>query len=98
MTDLEPRQAQRFLQDHPDALFVDCRTDLEYFFVGHPVGALHVAWHEGPDWEVNPRFVDQVRELAGNDVGRPVVLICRSGNRSEEAGRALEAQGLAEIQ
>ena len=71
---------------------------MEYLFVGHPLGALHVAWNEGPDWEVNPHFVGQVRKLAGtNHTTRPIVLICRSGNRSQEAGEALESAGFTAV-
>jgi rhodanese-related sulfurtransferase len=98
MEHLEPRQAHEFLRSHPDALFIDCRSEMEYLFVGHPVGALHVAWNDGPDWEVNPHFVGQVKKLAGtNHNTRPIVLICRSGNRSQEAGEALERHGFARV-
>jgi rhodanese-related sulfurtransferase len=95
---LEPKQAQQFLRDHPDALFIDCRSEMEYLFVGHPVGALHVSWNDGPDWEVNPHFVGQVKKLAGTDHSkRPILLICRSGNRSQEAGEELERHGFTRV-
>ena len=98
MDHLEPRQAYEFLQQHADALFIDCRSEMEYLFVGHPVGALHVAWNDGPDWEVNPHFVGQVKKLAGaNHATRAIVLVCRSGNRSQEAGETLERNGLKNI-
>ena len=42
MKHLEPREAHQFLKDHPDAVFIDCRSEMEYFFVGHPVGAILV--------------------------------------------------------
>jgi rhodanese-related sulfurtransferase len=98
MEHLEPRQAYDFLQRNPEALFIDCRSEMEYLFVGHPVGALHVSWNDGPDWEINPHFVGTVKKLAGtNHNTRPIVLICRSGNRSQEAGGALEQHGFARI-
>jgi rhodanese-related sulfurtransferase len=98
MEHLEPRQAQEFLQKNPDALFIDCRSEMEYLFVGHPLGALHVAWNDGPDWEVNPHFVGQVKKLAGtNHTTRPIVLICRSGNRSQEAGDELMRHGFTRV-
>jgi len=98
MGHLEPRQAYEFLQENADALFIDCRSEMEYLFVGPPAGALHVAWNDGPDWEVNPHFVGQVKKLAGtNHATRPIVLICRSGNRSREAGEALERHGFARV-
>ncbi len=95
MKHLTPREAQQYLLDHPDAVFVDCRSEMEYLFVGHPVGAHHVAWNDGPDWEVNPHFVGQVKKIAS--MHRPVVLICRSGNRSVDAGDALERAGFTEV-
>lgn len=70
MGELEPKQAYEFLQNHPDALLIDCRSEMEYLFVGHPLGALHVSWNDGPDWEVNPHFVGQVKKLAGTDHAR----------------------------
>jgi rhodanese-related sulfurtransferase len=47
---------------------------------------------------VNPHFVGQVKKLAGtNHTTRPVVLICRSGNRSKEAGEELERAGFTRV-
>jgi rhodanese-related sulfurtransferase len=96
MDHLPPKQALQFLQMHADALFIDCRSEMEYLFVGHPVGALHVPWNEGQDWSVNRDFVAQVKQLAGAEL-RPIVLICRSGNRSQEAGEALERAGFTRV-
>lgn len=98
MKHLAPREAFEFLHDTPQALLVDCRSEMEYLFVGHPAGALHVSWNDGPDWEVNPHFVGQVKKVAGtNHAHRPIVLICRSGNRSIEAGEALERSGFTDV-
>ncbi len=98
MKHLTPREAFDFLHNTPQALLVDCRSEMEYLFVGHPSGALHVAWNDGPDWEVNPHFVGQVKKVAGtNHAHRPIVLICRSGNRSIEAGEALEQAGFSNV-
>jgi rhodanese-related sulfurtransferase len=94
---LTPKEAYAFLQEHPEALFIDCRSEIEYWFVGHPVGAVHVAWVEAPNWARNPHFEDQVRKLAGDGLHRPVVVICRSGNRSVTAGEALLAAGFTHV-
>jgi len=96
MGHLPPRQALQFLEAHPDALFLDCRSEMEYLFVGHPVGALHVAWNDGADWSVNRSFIEQVQKLAAAK-SRPIVLICRSGNRSQEAGEELERAGFTRV-
>ena len=95
MKHLKPKEALDFLNANPQAVFVDCRSEMEYFFVGHPVGAQHVAWNDGPDWDINPHFVGQVKKVAS--MNRPVVLICRSGHRSLDAGLALEKAGFAEV-
>ena len=98
MKHLVPREAFEFLHNNPQALLVDCRSEMEFLFVGHPAGALHVAWNDGPDWDVNPHFVGQVKKVAGtNHAHRPIVLICRSGNRSIEAGDALERAGFTDV-
>jgi rhodanese-related sulfurtransferase len=97
MDHLTPKETFEFLSKHPEALFIDCRSDAEFFFVGHALGSMHVGWYDGPDWELNTRFVDDVKNLADQRTDRPVVLICRSGKRSIEAGEALEANGFAKI-
>ena len=96
MKHLTPVAAQAFLLQQPDALLVDCRTEMEFFYVGHPVGAVHIAWHEPPNWEANPNFAAEVQEEA-KDKTRPVLLICRSGKRTLDAGAALEANGFTEV-
>ena len=95
MKHFKPKEALEFLEAHPDAVFIDCRSEMEYLFVGHPKGALHVAWNDGPDWDINPHFVGQVKKIAS--VNRPVVIICRSGQRSISAGQALEEAGFTDV-
>jgi len=98
MKHLSPRQAHAYLQARPDALFVDVRMEIEYLYVGHPPGVVHVPWYEYPEMQPHaPAFVEQVRREAGGDSARPVVLICRSGKRTVDAARALEAGGFAEV-
>lgn len=96
MKHLTPAEAHAFLQDHPESVLIDCRTEMEFFYVGHPVGAIHVPWHEPPDWEANPNFARDVLSEAG-DKGKPVLLICRSGKRTLDAGAALEKEGFADV-
>ncbi|MFZ4652471.1 MAG: rhodanese-like domain-containing protein [Rubrivivax sp.] len=98
MKHLSPRQAWSFLQATPDALFVDVRMEIEYLYVGHPPGVVHVAWYEYPEMRAHPQaFVEQVRREAGGRSDLPVVLICRSGKRTVEAAQALEAAGFTEV-
>lgn len=94
---LTPKEAYQFLHDHPEALLIDVRSEIEYLFVGHPVGAIHVSWNDGEDWEINPHFVGEVKKMAGHGGERPVVLICRSGSRSMSAGQALLDAGFRNV-
>ena len=101
---LAAKDAYALLQDNPRAVLVDIRSTMEYLFVGHPTGSIHVAWIDEPDWTVNPHFVTDVRKVmlggatAHNDIGgAPVVLICRSGKRSIDAGKALLDAGFSDV-
>ncbi|AKJ31770.1 rhodanese-like domain-containing protein [Caldimonas brevitalea] len=94
---LAPKQAWAYLQAHPDTVFVDVRMELEHLYVGHPPGIVHIPWYEYPEMVPQPeRFVQQVLREAGTHE-RPVMLLCRSGNRTEPAGVALEAAGFREV-
>jgi rhodanese-related sulfurtransferase len=95
MKHLTPKEAYEFLRGHPDAVFIDCRSEMEFLFVGHPVGAMMIPWNDGPEWEINPHFVAHVKKATS--INRPVVLICRSGNRSVDAGKALEEAGFTDV-
>jgi rhodanese-related sulfurtransferase len=102
--DVSPKDASKMIADDPRAILVDIRSSMEYLFVGHPVGAVHLPWIDEPDWEINPHFVAEVRKLmlggAVCDVEEgcaPIILICRSGKRSQEAGKVLLAAGLSNI-
>jgi rhodanese-related sulfurtransferase len=98
MKHLTPLQTADFLRAHPHALFVDVRMEIEYLYVGHPPGVVHIAWYEYPEMQAHPeRFVEQVRRETGNELERPVVLICRSGKRTVDAGLALEAAGFKDV-
>jgi rhodanese-related sulfurtransferase len=61
--EVSPKQAWQMLQDDPRALLVDIRSTMEFLFVGHPKGAVHVAWIDEPDWDINPHFVPEIRKL-----------------------------------
>ena len=97
-------QAKQFLDETPRAILIDIRSNMEYLFVGHPVGSVHVPWIDEPDWVINPDFVTQIRRLLlggiadkdGNEQAA-IVLICRSGKRSLEAGKALTNAGFSEV-
>ena len=98
MKHLSPLETQAFLAATPQALFLDVRMELEYLYVGHPPGVVHVAWYEYPEMQPDvPRFIAQVRREAGGDLQRPLVLLCRSGTRTLAAGLALEEAGFGQV-
>jgi rhodanese-related sulfurtransferase len=101
MKHLTPREAHAFLLAEPRAVFVDCRSEAEYFLVGHPLVERpgqeplrphNICWADELNMEVNTDFLEDIDRIAGSRE-RPVVLICRSGRRSVSAGEALEAAG-----
>ena len=101
---LDPKAAHTLLHDNPRAVLVDIRSTMEFLFVGHPAGAIHVAWIDEPEWTVNPHFVTDVRKIMLGGAtsheeigGAPVVLICRSGKRSIDAGKALLDAGFSDV-
>ena len=97
MEHLTPLQTSDFLKQEPTAVFIDCRSEMEFLFVGHPVGAMMIPWNDGPDWDINPHFVGQVKKAVAQTMTRPIVIICRSGNRSVDAGHALEQAGFKRV-
>jgi len=99
-----PQPAYKFLEENQRAVLIDVRSSMEFLFVGHPIGSVHVPWIDEPDWIVNPDFVTEVRKVMLGGIGveehrgdASVVLICRSGKRSMEAGKLLLNNGFTEI-
>jgi phage shock protein E len=72
--------------DDEHAAVVDCRTPAEYA-AGHLPRAV-LADIQSPD------FADKLADL---DRGTPVLLYCRSGNRSRMAGRRMVELGFTDV-
>ena len=68
------------------ALLIDVRTANE-FAQGHVDGALNIPYQE----------TDNLMSAIGTDKTRPVVVYCRSGNRSGKAKIVLETKGYTNI-
>ena len=101
---LTPQQAWNLLQEDPQAVLVDIRSAMEYLFVGHPKGAVHIPWIDEPEWTINPHFVTDIRKLLLGGIictpdqsCAPIILICRSGKRSLEAGKKLLEAGFSQV-
>lgn len=100
---ISANDAYRMLQDRPNALLIDVRSSMEFLFVGHPKGAINVPWIDEPDWKIDPHFSTHIRQLILGGVScadgecTPIILICRSGKRSHEAGDRLIEDGLTDV-
>ena len=90
------------LSDNPQAVLVDVRTDAEWRFVGVPdlssLGrdVVYIEWNT-TDGARNENFAAELRNHippAADDEERPVVFLCRSGNRSIGAAEAATSAGM----
>lgn len=98
--DITAQQAWDLLAADDDAVLVDVRTDAEWTYVGVPDltelnrDVVLDEWvHQGG--VPNPAFVDALREAVGDGpADRPLIFLCRSGQRSIGAARAATAAGL----
>ena len=100
---IEPQEAYQLIQNQSNTMLIDVRSSMEFLFVGHPVGAVSIPWIDEPDWEINPDFVREIRQLilggqcGGKQQQPAVLLICRSGKRSNEAGKLLIENGILNV-
>ena len=100
--DLNPLEADQLLRERKQAVLLDVRSKVEFDYVGHPLGAVHVPWTEFPGWVANPQFVAQVRAAiaaTGSPPAEsvPILAICRSGTRSRAAAEELARHGFKEL-
>lgn len=93
--DLTPQQAWDLLESNPEAILVDVRTEGEWRQVGVPdTSSLDGAREAFIEWATpfgpNDNFLTELA-AAGLTPGdeRPIVFLCRSGNRS--IGAAIDA-------
>lgn len=98
--DLTPPEAWDVLQQEPEAVLVDVRSEAEWMFVGLPdvtgLGKklVTVSWNHWPGGARNPRFLEELTEAGVTGEG-PVLFICRSGARSKAAAVAATEAGIA---
>jgi rhodanese-related sulfurtransferase len=96
--DVDAKRAWELLSGDPKAVLIDVRTKPEWRYVGHPnltqIGKapIFVEWQGYPDMQLNQRFTD---EVSGKTIAKdaPILLLCRSGVRSEAAAMALTKIG-----
>lgn len=102
--EVSPQTAWEILRENPGAVLIDVRSTMEYDYVGHPLDAVNIPWKESPAWHVNPDFAGMVREmlLSRQEINTEIessllLLICRSGKRSYEAGEELARHGFKNV-
>jgi rhodanese-related sulfurtransferase len=90
------------LKSDPGSVLIDVRTIAEWAYVGLPeldsLGKrpVLVEWQGFPDERKNAAFVERVVEALkplGADLDNELLFICRSGQRSLQAARAMAAAG-----
>lgn len=97
--DITPEEAWKVLVDDPEAVLVDCRTEAEWRFVGVADlsslqrDVVYVEWSR-TDGTRNAGFVGDLVAAGVTPGERPVVFLCRSGNRSIPAAEAATAAGI----
>ena len=80
---LLPMEAYRILQESMQAQLVDVRSRAELDWVGRIPGATEIEVRSYPGMQPNPAFLDQLTNQV--DKSLPVLFICRSGSRSNQA-------------
>ncbi|HQC77986.1 MAG TPA: rhodanese-like domain-containing protein [Mycobacterium sp.] len=97
--DITPLESWKILSENPDAVLVDVRTAAEWNWVGVPdltgLGreVVFVEWNTAGGR--NENFVQDLIAAGVTPGERPVVFLCRSGNRSIPAAQAATAAGIA---
>ena len=96
---ITPQESWKLLNDNVDAVLVDVRTDAEWTWVGVPdlssLGrdVVSVQWMTAAGR--NQNFVADLIAAGVTPGERPVIFLCRSGNRSIPAAQAATAAGIA---
>lgn len=92
-----PKKAYERLQGNQGAILIDVRSEAENKFVGRPINCIFVPWIDEPDWEPHPEgFVAAIQRF-GCQLDTEIILICRSGYRSTDAGQCLIDNGFANV-
>ncbi len=98
--DLSPKETWELMQDDKRAVLVDVRTDAEFAYVGGPDPKafknplVKISWILFPGMDRNSHFEDSVRD-AVPEKDTPILFLCRSGQRSAAAAKAMTALGYA---
>ena len=91
---LLPIEAYRVLQESAQAQLVVVRSRAELDWVGRIPGATEIELRSYPGMQPNPNFFDQLTNQL--DKSLPVLFICRSGARSNQAAAMATDMDFAE--
>jgi len=92
-----PKMAIDRLNANPEAVLIDVRTSAEYKYVGFPENSILIPWFDEPDLNSDPlAFCEAVNNHLSDRsdiLSTELILICRSGFRSNEALKCLQSNG-----
>lgn len=94
---LLPKMAVDRLNENPDAVLIDVRTSAEHKYVGFPENSILIPWFDEPDLNSDPsafcKAVNNHLSDRSDILSTELILICRSGFRSNEALKCLQSNG-----
>ena len=92
--DIDPKATYQMLQEDPQAVVIDVRTQAEWAYVGGPAieRLIRLSWQVFPEMQVDEQFVEKL-DGANLPKDTQIFLLCRSGVRSAAAATALTAAG-----
>ena len=98
---LLPKMAVERMNENPEAVLIDVRTRAEHKYVGFPDNSILIPWFDEPDLESDPdAFYNSVIDALSDRsdaMDTELILICRSGFRSNEALKCLQSKGFTSV-
>ncbi|KIA82114.1 rhodanese-like domain-containing protein [Chromobacterium amazonense] len=90
-----PDEAYELMQSLPKAVLLDVRSHAEWQFVGTVPQSVKIEWRSFPGMAPNPNFLAQLTHQV--DPESVLLVLCRSGARSDEVARLAAANGYSEV-
>lgn len=88
---LTPREAYELLQQTPESLLIDVRTQAELGLVGRVPAGVNIEWAFYPGMVPNQDFSKQLIENVNKN--QTLIFMCRTGGRSHSAAVVAVALG-----